>query len=150
MPAIEVPARPGDVHQEELVATDEHLPHLDRALACQPLDEDIDQLVFVVLVEHVRQPVRGQAHHSRLDAVFAVRDEFDLLAGPGRVPRWRSRGVGRGVRATEHDAQTASEALDHAPIVGAATTRAQPPTSTRGEMQVTDGAERRGPVPARA
>ena len=124
MPAVEVPARPGGVHQEDLVATDEHLPHLNGALARQPLDEDIDQLVFVVLVEHVRQPVRGQAHHSGQDAVLAVRDEFDLLAGPGRVPRWRSRGIDRGVRAMEHDAQTASEALDHASIVGAAIARA--------------------------
>ena len=118
MPSVQVAPGTGGMDQQELVATDEDLAHLDRALAGQALDEDIDELVFVMLVEHVGQAVGAELHDPRQDAVLSVGDELDLLARPRGFTRRRGRGPGRWDGTAEHDAKAATDALDHAGIVG--------------------------------
>jgi hypothetical protein len=106
------------VDQQELVASDEDVANLYRTFVGEALDEDVDELILVVVVEHVGQPIGGEVHDSREDAVLAIGHELDRQARAGWVA-WR-RGRGRGsAGSAEDDAEAATEAFDHVPIVGA-------------------------------
>jgi hypothetical protein len=114
----------GGVDKQKLVSADEDFPHLHRTFAGKAFDEDVDELILVMVVEHVGEAVRGELHDSRQDTVLAVGDELDLLARAGRVA-WRSRhGRDHGGSAAEHDAEAATDALDHGSILAAMTARA--------------------------
>lgn len=77
MAAILVPAWTGRMDQQQLVATNEDLADLHGALVGQALDEDVDQQVFVVVVEHVSEAVRCHSNHAGQDAILAVRHKLD-------------------------------------------------------------------------
>ena len=64
MAAILVPAGTGRMDQQELVAMNEDLGGLHKAVVGQTLDEDVDQLVFVVVIEHVGEAVRCHSDAS--------------------------------------------------------------------------------------
>jgi hypothetical protein len=58
-----------------------HVAGLHRAAVGEPLDEHVHELVLVMVVEHVGQPIGGHPKPAREEAVLAVRDEVEVVAG---------------------------------------------------------------------
>ncbi len=112
MTTLGIAARPRGVDEEQVVARDEDLLELDPGAVVEALEEDVAEDVLVVLVEHVRQSVGRHADEAGQEAVLAVRDELQLLAG--RTGRAGRAGLGR-LRpgAPEDDPETAANAFDH-------------------------------------
>jgi hypothetical protein len=105
--------------QHQLVATDEDLADFGGGPLGQALDQDVDEEILVVVVEHVGEPVCLHPDHARQDAVLSVRHELDLLGGPCNLAGLLvGRLGGRGLTA-EDDAKATSETLDHWCIVRA-------------------------------
>jgi hypothetical protein len=92
------------VDEEQLVARDEHLLHLDPVAVDEALDERVDEDVLVVGVEEVREAVRVEPDVPGQQAVLGVGHELEVRPDDvlRRVVRLRG---GRHGRASKDEAQ---------------------------------------------
>ena len=136
-PTREVAARRRAVDEQQVVAGHHDLPDLDGPAIDERLHHHVDELQFLVVVEHVGQPVRLESDAPGQRAVLGVRDEIDQRMDDRGVHGHRAAQVRALGAAVEDEGETSSKTLDHVRMVGS---RPPPAHLTRWYFRPTDGA----------